>query len=90
VKSGHPQYKGASANKQGIIDMPADAGGWPVYVAATPVTDNDHDGMADDWEIANGYDPKNPEDGRKVVSSKGYTALEVYLNGLMGEKIPQE
>lgn len=90
VKSGHPQYKGASANKQGIIDTPADADGWPVYVAATPVTDNDHDGMADDWEIANGYDPKNPEDGRKVVSSKGYTALEVYLNGLMGEKIPQE
>ena len=90
VKSGHPQYKGASANKQGIIDTPADANGWPVYVAAIPVTDNDHDGMADDWEIANGYDPKNPEDGRKVVSSKGYTALEVYLNGLMGEKIPQE
>jgi hypothetical protein len=90
VKSGHPQYKGASANKQGIIDTPADADGWPVYVAATPVTDNDHDGMADDWEIANGYDPKNPEDGRKVVSPKGYTALEVYLNGLMGEKIPQE
>jgi hypothetical protein len=90
VKSGHPQYKGASANKQGIIDMPADADGWPVYAAATPVTDNDHDGMADDWEIANGYDPKNPEDGRKVVSSEGYTALEVYLNGLMGEKIPHE
>lgn len=49
--------------------------------------DNDHDGMADDWELANGFNPADPEDGKQVVSAEGYTALEVYLNSLMGEKI---
>ena len=85
VESGRPKYKGAGANKQGIIDSPADADGWPQYAAATPVTDNDHDGMADEWERAYGLDPSNPDDRNKVISNAGYTALEVYLNSLMGE-----
>ena len=87
VKSGQPQYKGTSANKQGVIDMPADADGWPVYAAAKPVVDNDHDGMADDWEQAHGLNPQDPQDGRRVVTREGYTALEVYLNSLMGEVV---
>ena len=85
VESGRPKYKGASANKQGIIDSPADADGWPQYAAATPVTDNDHDGMADEWERDHGLDPSNPDDRNKIISNAGYTALEVYLNSLMGE-----
>ena len=85
VESGRPKYKGAGANKQGIIDSPADADGWPQYAAATPVTDNDHDGMADEWERTYGLDPSNPDDRNKVISNAGYTALEVYLNSLMGE-----
>lgn len=85
VRSGHPRYMGVTANKPGIIDSPADADGWPAYAAATPVVDDDHDGMADDWERANGLDPTNPDDRNKVISSKGYTALEIYLNSLMGE-----
>ena len=71
----------------GIIDTPADAGGWPIYNRATPVADNDHDGMADDWEVAHGFDPSNPEDRNTVASREGYTALEIYLCSLMGEKI---
>ncbi len=85
VKSGRPKYKGQSANKQGIIDSPADAEGWPAYADATPVADNDHDGMADEWERKHGLNPSDPEDGKKVFSKEGYTALEVYLNSLMGE-----
>ena len=87
VKTGHPKYQGPSAHKQGIIDSPSDAEGWLEYAAATPVTDNDHDGMADDWERANGFDPTNPEDRNVVASVEGYTALEIYLNSLMGERI---
>ena len=87
VKTGHPKYQGPSAHKQGIIDSPSDAEGWLEYATATPVTDNDHDGMADDWERANGFDPTNPEDRNVVASVEGYTALEIYLNSLMGEKI---
>lgn len=87
VRSGSPKYKGNSANKQGIIDMPSDAEGWPDYADATPVVDNDHDGMADDWEVANGFDPTNAEDRNVIASADGYTALEIYLNSLMGETI---
>ncbi len=87
VRSGKPKYQGKSAGKQGIIDSPADAEGWPQYAPATPVADNDHDGMADEWERAHGLSPADPEDGKRVVSKEGYTALEVYLCSLMGEKI---
>jgi len=47
--------------------------------------DNDHDGMDDAWELKNGLDPNNPDDRNKVLSKEGYSALEVYLNGLMNE-----
>ncbi len=87
VRSGKPRYRGQSAGKQGIIDSPADAEGWPVYNNATPVADNDHDGMADDWEVAHGFDPTNPDDRNVIASREGYTALEIYLCSLMGEKI---
>ena len=43
--------------------------------------------MSDEWERANGLNPADPEDGKRVVTKEGYTALEVYLNSLMGEKI---
>ena len=85
VRSGQPRYQGQSASKPGIIDSPADADGWPQYAAAQPVVDNDHDGMADEWERAHGLDPNNPDDRNNVISKAGYTALEVYLNSLMGE-----
>ena len=85
VRSGCPKYQGQSAKKPGVIDCPADAEGWPRYADAQPVVDNDHDGMADEWERAHGLSPNNPDDRNNVISKAGYTALEVYLNSLMGE-----
>ena len=87
VRNKQAQYKGTTLNKAGFIDSPDDAEGWPTYAAATPVADNDHDGMADDWEVAHGLNPADPEDGKHVASAEGYTALEVYLNSLMGEAV---
>jgi pectate lyase len=87
VKNGTPRYSGRSAHRQGIIDSPADADGWPAYADAIAPADSDHDGMSDEWEKAHGLNPSDPEDGKRVVSKEGYTALEVYLNGLMGEKV---
>ncbi len=53
----------------------------------TLLVDSDGDGMPDVWERANGLDPADPADGRKVTLSKeGFTNLEVYLNSL----VPQE
>lgn len=77
----------ASYGKPGIIDTPSEAGGWPEYHSSEAPKDSDHDGMPDEWEVANGLDPNNPEDRNRVTTS-GYTCLEVYLNGLMGETIP--
>lgn len=41
--------------------------------------------MPDEWEKSHGLNPADPEDGKRVVSKEGYTALEVYLNSLMWE-----
>lgn len=71
---------------KGIIDEPEGAGGYPVYNSESAPVDSDGDGMPDDWELANGLDPNDPADGNKMTVS-GYTALEVYLNGLVGEVI---
>lgn len=70
----------------GIVDKAEDAGGWPVYATYNTITDNDHDGMDDAWEVSNGLNPSNAED-RNTLAASGYTALEVYLNSLVGENI---
>lgn len=88
VRNKQAQYKGTTLKKAGFIDSPDDAEGWPVYAVGTPVVDTDHDGMPDDWETANGFNPNDASDGAKVASAEGYTALEIYLNSLMGEQIP--
>ena len=82
----------------GIIDDPTDAE--MVYdtdsstycpVAEESLTradgwDTDGDGMPDEWETANGFDPDNAADGN-YINAEGYTALEKYLCELMGEEI---
>ena len=88
VRNKQAQYKGSTLNKAGFIDSPDDAEGWPVYNAGTPLADTDHDGMPDEWETANGFNPNDASDGAMVASAEGYTALEIYLNSLMGEQIP--
>ncbi len=47
----------------------------------TPPVDNDADGMADDWETANGLDPTDPTD-HSTIRPSGYTAIEEYINEL--------
>jgi pectate lyase len=88
VETGTAHFGGRFKNGEitGIIDSPFDAEGYPEYSTYDIITDDDHDGMADDWETANGLDPTDSEDGNKLVKS-GYTCLEVYLNSLVGEEI---
>jgi flagellar hook assembly protein FlgD len=42
--------------------------------------------MPDFWELANGLDPNDPEDSN-LIDGNGYTALENYLNSLVGEYV---
>lgn len=72
---------GKTSTKTGILETPADVGGWPEYKAAEPVVDTDGDGMPDAWEKKHGLDPNDASDAAKDKDGDGYTNLEEYLNG---------
>ena len=85
AKNGTAANGGAFAGAgKGIIDKETDAEGFFDYSSdyVVPV-DTDGDGMPDEWESKNGLDPLTPDNN--FVNSEGYTALEAYLNSLMGE-----
>lgn len=72
-------------NRNGILDSPADVGGWPVLLSIPPLIDSDKDGMPDEWETAHGLHPNNANDASAYTIDKQYTNLEMYLNGLVVE-----
>lgn len=100
TRTGTATYTGSitknAKNLPGLIDLPADVmpeGGvspWPELsdggISAEDLKDTDADGMPDAWETAHGLNPQNTRDSTEIsLSKEGYTNLEVYLNGLVGE-----
>jgi pectate lyase len=75
VRSGQPTFG------NGIINTPADVGGWPEYRSIPAFIDTDGDGMPDAWERRYGLNPHDPADGPRDADRDGYTNLEEYLNG---------
>ncbi len=63
-----------------FTDTSLTKGAWPTLLSRTAPVDNDHDGMADEWELQRGLSPANASD-RNGISLNGYTHLENYLNG---------
>ncbi len=59
-------------------------GGYPPITSVSrPANyDNDKDGIADNWEIANGLDPTNPNDGKEDANGDGFTNLERFFYSL--------
>ena len=85
VRNGVTTHNGGSKGN-GIIDTENDAEGFIAYSTDYTVpADSDGDGMPDAWETAHGLNPQVADNN--MVNSDGYTALEVYLNSLMGEKM---
>ncbi|HYW96169.1 MAG TPA: hypothetical protein VE870_11310, partial [Bacteroidales bacterium] len=82
VTNGYATYGGSYGEHTGIIDSPADVGGWPELFSAPAPEDNDHDGMADEWEISMGLNPDDPEDRNGDLNNDGYTNLEEYINSI--------
>lgn len=88
TRNGNATFTG-EGNKPGFINSPMDTGQspWPELKMAgvsAPI-DSDGDGIPDEWEIKNGLDPDNIEDGNvKTIDPNGlYTNLEMYLNSLV-------
>mgnify|MGYP000003282362 FL=1 len=90
VRKGTYTYEGSHGSTNGMIDRPADVGGWGDYKQTTAPVDTDGDGMPDEWEKAHGLNPDNGNDGVAYNLSASYTNLEVYLNGLVEHLYPQE
>lgn len=90
VKTGEPKYNGSKTGKHGIIDSMDDAEGLGLtHEAVAAPTDTDGDGMPDEWERQHGLDATDAAD-RNNLNGEGYTALEVYLNSLMGETLDDD
>lgn len=90
VKTGNPKYTGSLANKKGIIDSVNDAEGFGLdHGAEVAPADSDGDGMPDEWEREHGLNAFDAAD-RNLLNRDGYTALEVYINGLMGEALDED
>lgn len=67
---------------QGIINSPAEVGGWPALKAGKPLTDTDRDGIPDEWEKRHGLNP-HMSDAAGYALSPVYTNLEIYVNSLL-------
>jgi len=91
VRGGYATYEGKTykknacvsdaSKKTGIIDSPADVGGWPELKSLPASPDSDGDGMPDEWEKKHGLNPNDASDGPKDKDQDGYTNIEEYLNG---------
>jgi hypothetical protein len=73
---------GVIARTHRRIDSQNEVGGWPKLKSLPAPADADRDGMSDEWEKANGLNPKDAAD-RNFTNNDGYTNLELYLNDLV-------
>lgn len=92
TRNGKATYTGSGC-EPGMINSqddnkPKDAGNdwsaWPILNSTSTPTDTDGDGIPDEWETANGLNPKDAADGN-ATNAEGYTNLEIYMNSLVAE-----
>ena len=67
-----------------IIDSQTEVGGWPELAAGSPWRDSDGDGMPDDWERRNRFNPNDASDGNGDRDRDGFTNVEEWLAELAG------
>ena len=89
AKTGTATYKGSITNSPGIIDKVSDVKGYTEDNFGTGTRpadfDTDKDGIADEWEKANGLNPNNASDAitYSLDEKRYYTNIEVYANSLV-------
>ena len=81
-----PLYGASFGAGTGIIDSQEDVGSYPTYHSTTPPTDDDNDGMSDEWERNNNVDNPNGYD-----LSNQFTNIEMYFEYIIGSSasLPQ-
>ncbi len=89
TRNGTYTYEGSNGSTDGMIDRPADAGGWPAYASLPYPADTDGDGMPDEWETSRGLNPGDASDGAAYGLDTAYTNLEIYLNELVAHCFPK-
>ncbi|MEQ8548171.1 MAG: pectate lyase [Cyclobacteriaceae bacterium] len=72
----------ATYGSNGIIDTPADVGGWPTLKTGKVPKDKDLDGMPDKWEKKHDLEV-GKDDSAGIGLLDYYTNIEVYLNELV-------
>lgn len=90
TRKGSYTYEGSHGSTLGMVDQPADVGGWFEYKSSPVPTDSDGDGMPDEWEKTRNLNPNDSSDGAKYSLSQEYTNLEEYLNELVNDSYPKE
>ena len=96
AETGTATYTGSVTHQPGIIDLVSDVNGYTEENFGTGTRpddfDTDKDGIPNEWEIANGLNPNDANDGPlfTIDTEKGwYTNLEVYLNSLVEDIMRQ-
>jgi hypothetical protein len=56
---------------------------WPTLNSLPAPKDSDKDGIPDDWETKNGFNPADASDASTLKLHKFYTSIEVYINSLV-------
>ena len=62
---------------------------YPSAVTKKEITDNDNDGMDDNWELERGLNPNDPSDTNGDYCGNGYTNIEYYINDLTVNSFPE-
>jgi hypothetical protein len=95
--SGTATYTGSVTGQPGIIDLVSDVNGYTEENFGTgerPADfDTDGDGIADEWELANGLNPNDANDAALFTidsEREWYSNLEVYLNSLVEDIMQAE
>nr|HQU84398.1 pectinesterase family protein [Pyrinomonadaceae bacterium] len=62
-----------------MIDSQTQVGGFPLLNSQPAPIDTDQDGIPDNWEIARGLNPNDPNDAN-AIAANGYSNLENFVN----------
>ena len=94
VKNGTGTCSGTAAYDASVADLnkySIECGvtyNYPAPVLTKTITDNDNDGMDDEWEELRGLDPSDPADYAGDYLGDGYMNIEYYINDLTVDSFP--